>query len=156
LTSVFITNVYFNHIKKINPILNAVVETRFEDALKEAEQYDLEKNTIKRNLPLYGVPISIKECFNVKGMHITDGIFHKKDIVKSEDAVTVKSRKYAGAIILCKTNTPSLGLSQGTSNKLYGRTNNPWNVKHTVSGSSRGECALISTGASSVGLASDI
>src|SRR5690625_6645795 len=97
LTSVFITNVYINHIKKINPILNAVVETRFEDALKEAEQYDLEKNTIKRNLPLYGVPISIKECFDVKGMHTTGGIVHKKDIVKTEDAVTVKRLKDAGA-----------------------------------------------------------
>src|SRR5699024_7794121 len=107
-TSVFITNVYINHIKKINPILNAVVETRFEDALKEAEQYDLEKNTIKRNLQLYGVSISIKECFDVKGMHTTDKIVHIKDIVKTEETITFKLAKDARAIILDKTNTPTL------------------------------------------------
>src|SRR5699024_12410701 len=89
LTSVFITNVYINHIKKINPILNAVVETRFEDALKEAEQYDLEKNTIKRNLQLYGVTISIKECFDVKGMHKSGVIVNRNDIVNKEEAVIV-------------------------------------------------------------------
>src|SRR5699024_12476484 len=77
-------------------------------------------------------------------------------IVKTEDAVTVKRLKDAGAIILGKTNTPTLCFSQETTNKLYGRTNNPWNVKHTVGGSSGGEGALISTGASAVGLASDI
>src|SRR5699024_1450630 len=86
LTSVFITNVYINHIQKINTILYAVVETRYQDALREAEQYDLEKTTIKRILPLYGVPISIKACLDGKGMHTTGGIVHKKDIVKTEDA----------------------------------------------------------------------
>src|SRR5699024_8406290 len=90
LTSVFITNVYINHIKKNNYSINDVVEPIYEDALKEADQYDLEINKIKRNLPLYGVPISIKGCFDVKGMHTTGGIVHKKDIVKTEDAVTVK------------------------------------------------------------------
>src|SRR5699024_12434869 len=68
LTSVFITNVYINHIKKINSILNAVVETRYEDALKEAEQYNLEKKTIKRNITLYGVTISINKYYDIKGM----------------------------------------------------------------------------------------
>src|SRR5699024_12698187 len=96
LTCVFITNGYINHIKKINPILNAVVETRFEEALKEAEEYDLEKDTIKRNLPLYGVPISIKECFDVTGMHTTGAIVHKQDIVTTKAAVTVKLIKDAG------------------------------------------------------------
>src|SRR5690625_3780961 len=76
LTSVFITNANINHNKKINPILNAVVETRFQDDLKQAEQSDLEKSTIKRNLPPHRVPISIKERFDVKGMHTTGGIVH--------------------------------------------------------------------------------
>src|SRR5690625_4271466 len=156
LTSVFITNVYINIIKKINPILNPFVKTRFEAALKEVDQYDLEKNTIKRIIQLFDFLIGIKECFDVKGMHTTGRTVHKKDIVKTEDAVTVKRLRDAGAIILGKTNTPTLCFSQETTNKLYGRTNNPWNVKHTVGGSSGGEGALISTGASAVGLASDI
>lgn len=156
LTSVFITEVYINHIKKINPTLNAVVETRFEKALSEAKSCDNETNTIKRNLPLFGVPISIKESFDVQGMHTTGGIVHRKDIVKTEDAVAVRRLRHAGAIILGKTNTPALCFSQETTNKLFGRTNNSWNVKHTAGGSSGGEATLISTGASAVGLASDI
>src|SRR5699024_1002813 len=115
-----------------------------------------EKNTIKRNLPLYGVPISIKECFDVKGMHTTGGIVHKKDIVKTEDAVTVKRLKDAGAIILGKTNTPTLCFSQETTNKLYGWTNNPSHVKHTGGRSSSGEGAAASTRASAGGLACDL
>lgn len=156
LTSVFITEGYINHIKKINPTLNAVVETRFEDALSEAMKCDNETNAIKRRLPLFGVPISIKESFDVQGMHTTGGIVHRKDIVKTVDAVAVNRLRDAGAIILGKTNTPALCFSQETTNKLYGRTNNAWNIERTAGGSSGGEGTLISTGASAVGLCSDI
>ncbi len=156
LTSHFITKTYIDHIKKINPILNAVVENRFEEALNEALACDNETSVNKRRLPLFGVPISIKEAFDVKGMHTTGGIVHRKDIVKTEDAYAVKKLREAGAIILGKTNTPALCFCQETENKLYGRTNNPWNVNHTAGGSSGGEGTLISTGASAVGLSSDI
>src|SRR5699024_2648487 len=71
LASVFITNVYIKYIKKINPYTIAVVEKRFEDALHKGDQYVLEKITIKRNMPLFGVPILIKDCFEVKGMLTT-------------------------------------------------------------------------------------
>ena len=90
LTSEFITRTYINHINKVNPILNAVVENRFDLAIEEAIQCDQENNKNKMNLPLFGVPISIKESFNVKGMHTTGGIVHRKDIRMNEDALLMR------------------------------------------------------------------
>lgn len=156
LTSEFITKTYISHIKKTQPDINALVEERFEDALKEAISCDLETDPHIKNKPLFGVPISIKESFDVKGMHTTGGIAHRKDIILNEDAYAVEKLKDAGAIILGKTNTPELCFCQETDNKLFGRTNNPWNLERTAGGSSGGEGALLATGASALGLAADV
>lgn len=156
LTSEFVTEAYINHIKQTNDKLNAVVEPRFKEALDEAKKCDLDTDQTKRRLPLFGVPISIKESFDVNGMQTTGGITHRKDIIKTEDAKTVKLLREAGAIILGKTNTPALCFYQETTNKLFGRTNNAWNPNHTAGGSSGGEATLVSTGATAFGLCSDI
>src|SRR5690625_243109 len=157
VTSEEVTRTLINHIKQVNPSLNAVVENRFDEALEEAKQMD--KNLDQTNLdhmPLYGVPISIKESLHVKGMKTTGGIVHRKDLIMSQDAEVVQKLKEAGAIILCKTNTPSLCFCHETDNKLYGRTNNAWNKKRTAGGSSGGEAALIGVGGAPVGMSSDI
>lgn len=157
VTSEEVTSTLIEHIKKINPSLNAVVEERFSDALKEAREKDNTIDTTNwNNQPLYGVPISIKESIHVKGMKTTGGIVHRKDLIMSNDALVVEKLKTAGAIILCKTNTPALCFCHETENKLYGRTNNAWNSKRTAGGSSGGEAALIGVGGTPVGLSSDI
>lgn len=159
LTSEQITRALINHIKIVNNSLNAVVEERFDLALQEALEKDenIAHNRIDfTKKPLYGVPISIKESFHVKGMKTTGGIFHRKDLIMSTDAKVVEKLKQAGAIILVKTNTPSLCFCQETDNKIYGRTNNAWNKKKTSGGSSGGEAALIAVGGSPVGMSSDI
>src|SRR5690625_3656095 len=74
----------------------------------------------------------------------------------NKDAAVVKKLKDAGAIILCKTNTPTLCFCHETDNKLFGRTNNAWDKNRTCGGSSGGEGALIGVGASPVGMSSDI
>ena len=157
ITSEEITQTLIEHIKNVNGSLNAVVEDRFELALEEAKEKDFTIDQIDfRKQPLYGVPISIKESFNVIGMKTTGGIVHRKDLIMTEDADVVKRLKEAGAIILAKTNTPSLCFCQETDNKLYGRTNNAWDPKRTAGGSSGGEAALIAVGGSPVGMSSDI
>lgn len=157
LTSKACTITFIQHIQTVNPELNAVVEERFKEAMEEAEQCD---NTIDQinfhEQPLFGVPISIKESIHVKGMKTTGGLNHRKDLIMSEDAAVVTKLKDAGAIILCKTNTPALCFCHETDNKLYGKTNNARHNKYTAGGSSGGEAALISVGGASVGLASDI
>src|SRR5690625_1277970 len=89
-------------------------------------------------------------------MKTTGGVYHRKDLIMNKDAVVVEKLKKAGAIILCKTNTPALCFCHETENKLYGRTNNAWDKERTAGGSSGGEAALIGVGGSPLGLSSDI
>lgn len=157
ITSEKITVTLINHIQNVNDSLNAVVEDRFDLALQEAKEKDRHIDAVDfSKQPLYGVPISMKESFHVKDMKTTGGIFHRKDLIMSADAEVVRKLKDAGAIIIAKTNTPSLCFCQETDNKLYGRTNNAWNKAKTASGSSGGEAALIAVGGSPVGMSSDI
>lgn len=155
ISSVLATETYIDHLLKVNPIVNCLVEERFEQALEEAKACDdlLEKGEAQGRL--FGVPISIKEAFDVAGMKTTGGLQHRQD-VQEKDALTVARLKAEGAIILGKTNTPTLCFCQESINKLYGRTNNPWDVTRTAGGSSGGEGALIAVGGAAVGLGSDI
>src|SRR5690625_2082665 len=155
-TIVEIVQTFINHIKNVDKILNAVVEERFSAALLEAEQMDKQLHSQFEKGPLYGVPISIKESFHVKDMKTTGGLLSKRDFIATEDADIVSKLKDAGAIILCKTNTPTLCYCQETDNKLYGRTNNSWDISRTAGGSSGGEGALLSVGGTAVGIGSDI
>lgn len=157
ISSEEITLTLIDHILEVNKELNAVVEERFSEALEEAKEADKHIHSASlQHRPLYGVPISIKESLHVKGMKTTGGISHRKDIIMSHDADVVERLKEAGAIILCKTNTPSLCFCHETNNKLYGRTNNAWNMHKTSGGSSGGEAALIGVGGTPVGMSSDI
>lgn len=159
LSCEFAVTTFIHQMKVVNPELNAIVETRFSDALKEAKEKDRliqENRVIFQDQLLFGVPMSIKESIDVTGMKTTGGLHYRSDLIMSEDAISVKKLKDAGAIILCKTNTPALCFCHETDNKLYGRTNNARNQKLSAGGSSGGEAALIATGASLLGLASDI
>ncbi|OZI13705.1 amidase [Bacillaceae bacterium SAS-127] len=156
ITCTFAVQTYIDHIKKINPTINALVEERFSEALKEAETKDMMIQTGKNKGALHGVPISMKESLHVERMKTTGGLIHRKNQIEHEDAEIVAKLKEEGAIILGKTNTPTLCFCQETDNKLYGRTNNPWDESKTVGGSSGGEGALIAAGGSAVGIGSDI
>ncbi|MBU1410666.1 amidase, partial [Myxococcota bacterium] len=143
-------------IDHANPRLNFLVEDRFEAALAEAQASD---ERWKRGEPageLDGVPITVKESFDVAGMKTTGGLAHRRDHVADADAGAVALLRAAGAIVLGKTNTPALCFCQETDNALYGRTNNPWDPRLTTGGSSGGEAVAVSIGASAFGLGSDI
>ncbi|GLO67028.1 amidase [Oceanobacillus sp. E9] len=156
ITSLEAVAVFIKHIHEVNPIINAVVEERFIEAIEEAKEYDnLLKNGQKLG-PLHGVPISIKESLHVMGLKTTGGLEHRQDLIAIEDAAVVKKLKAAGAIILGKTNTPALCFCQETDNKLYGRTNNPWDISMSAGGSSGGEGALLAVGGAAVGIGSDV
>jgi Asp-tRNA(Asn)/Glu-tRNA(Gln) amidotransferase A subunit family amidase len=155
--SVFNTvSTFIDHIKKVNPSLNAMVESRFSEALKEAEEKDEILQKERPRAPLFGVPITIKEAFDVASMKTTGGLVHRHDLISRTDAEAVARLKEAGAIVLGKTNTSALCYCQETDNKLYGRTNNPWDMERTAGGSSGGEGALLAAGGAAAGLGSDI
>jgi fatty acid amide hydrolase 2 len=147
---------YVAHINRINPLVNGLVEDRFAAALEEAEEVDRKIAQNETGGRLFGVPITIKEAFHVAGMQTTGGLLRRKGFVQHKDAEVVRRLKAEGAIILGKTNTPELCFCQETDNKLYGRTNNPHDLKRTAGGSSGGEAAMIAVGAAAAGLGSDI
>jgi fatty acid amide hydrolase 2 len=142
---------FIKRIEQVNPILNAVVDTRFDKALAEADEYDklieLADTEEKINLifdgkPLFGIPFTSKESTGAKGMAFTFGLVSRIGMKSNEDAEVVKSLKTAGAILLGVTNVPEINLWCETRNKVYGQTNNPYNTNHSAGGSSGGEVCL--------------
>ncbi|HET7580173.1 MAG TPA: amidase [Bacillales bacterium] len=150
------TQKYIGHLRHVNPALNCLVEDRFEKTSLEARDVDREIKEGKANGKLSGVPISMKEAYHVADMKTTGGLMHRKDKVIYLDAAVVSKLKAEGAIILGKSNTPTLCFCQESENKLYGRTNNPWDRGRTAGGSSGGEGALIAAGGAAAGVGSDI
>lgn len=148
--------IYMEQLNRINPAVNCLVEHRFDEALREADDADRVLAAGHGAGALLGVPISIKEAFDVTGMKTTGGLLRRKDFVMNRDAEVVRKLRAAGAIIVGKSNTPELCFCQETANKLYGRTNNPRDLRRTAGGSSGGEGALIAAGGAAAGLGSDI
>ena len=149
---------HIEHILKVNPVINAVVKDRFEEARKEADAADRKrKSSGGKNLPpFHGVPCTIKEAYALTGMPNTSGLVSRKNIVAKEDATAVARLRKAGAIPLGVTNVPELCMWFETYNNVYGRSNNPYNRRRITGGSSGGEGAIVGAGGSPFGLGSDI
>jgi fatty acid amide hydrolase 2 len=159
VTSLELTNAHIARIEAVNPVLNAMIAPRFDAARVEAEAADAQRAAAGPDVvlpPLLGVPCTLKEFFATKGMPYTGGILWRKDHRAKADATVVARLRAAGAVVMGMTNIPEGGLWLETYNAIYGRTNNPWNPRHTSGGSSGGEGALIAAGASPFGLGSDI
>ncbi|XP_054290956.1 fatty-acid amide hydrolase 2-like [Macrosteles quadrilineatus] len=157
-----IIQAYVTRIKEVNPIINAVVQSRFDQALEEAKKIDAmlaetlcTEEELARDKPLLGVPITIKESIPVKGMSNNAGVPNRSRVAK-EDSDAVARLRTRGAVVLVVSNTPELCLSWETYNPVTGRTNNPYNTARTSGGSSGGEGALLGSAASVIGLGSDI
>lgn len=146
-------------MKEVNPKINGVFAERFDLAREEAALLDEEQRSGQVDFgskPLFGVPCTIKEFIKVKGMPHTGGLVSCADNIATEDAEVVQRIRRAGAVVMATSNVPEGGMWMETFNKIRGRTNNPWNLSRTAGGSSGGEAALVSTGASPFGIGSDI
>lgn len=142
-----LTELLFARSDVVNPALNAVVEQRGEVALREAGAADEATAHGLAAGPLHGVPITIKESFDVAGLHTTWGNPAFRDFVATKDATVVRRLRDAGAIVTGKTNVAfMLGDFARTANDLYGETRNPWSVGHTPGGSSGGAAAAVAAG----------
>jgi amidase len=151
-----LTELLLARIEAVNPALNAVVELRSDAALREAAGADQE---IAQGMarPLLGVPMTIKESFNVAGLHTTWGNPAFKDYVADWDATVVARLREAGAIIVGKTNVHFMLADFGqTANDLYGVTNNPWDTTRTPGGSTGGGAAALAAGMTFLEYGSDL
>jgi amidase len=132
-------------IETIDGVINAIVVRDFDRAREQAKQVDraMAKGA---NLPLAGVPMTVKECYNVAGLPTTFGFEFAKNYVPAEDAVAVRRLKEAGAVILGKSNiAPGLADYQ-SDNPVYGRTLNPHDLTRSPGGSSGGSAAALAAG----------
>ncbi|MBR0873722.1 amidase [Bradyrhizobium tropiciagri] len=135
--------------------VNAVCVRDFERGLAAARAADA---AIARgeHKPLLGIPMTVKESYNVAGLPTTWGFLPQKDFVPPEDALPITRVKDAGGVILGKTNVP-VGLADWQSyNEIYGITNNPYDLGRTPGGSSGGSSAALAAGYGALSLGSDI
>ena len=108
LTSAAVTEFFIERIEKYNLYVNAVIDTRFDKALTEAKLADEKRAAGSIDGPLHGVPMTIKDAFEVVGLTCDVGYPAFAGKVSKTDAVVVQRLKAAGAIIIGKTNTPLL------------------------------------------------
>nr|XP_026691817.1 fatty-acid amide hydrolase 1-like [Ciona intestinalis] len=152
LDPVHILRAYIHKACTVTQKFNSVTGIN-RDAENNAKQLKNGNNNTHR--PLYGLPFSIKECCDIKGMDTTIGLVNLIGIPAKEDCVLVKVLKHCGAIPFAKTNLPQLMFSFESSNPVYGETGNPHNVDFTPGGSSSGEGSLIGSGGSLLGFGTD-
>jgi amidase len=135
--------------------INAVVVRDFERARRAARTADAALDKGERR-PLLGLPMTVKESYNIAGLPTTWGLSTGKDFRPEADALAVERLKAAGAVILGKTNVPVFLSDWQSYNDIYGTTNNPWDATRTPGGSSGGAAAALAAGYVSLELGSDI
>lgn len=141
-------------IESVNPRLNAVVVPLFDDARRRAQQ--AEGTPPEGRGPLHGVPVTVKECYDVAGTPSTVGVAARRGHRADADAPVVARLRAAGAIVLAKTNVSQMLMFVESDNPVYGVTNNPWNDERSSGGSSGGEAAIVAAHGSALGLGTDI
>lgn len=125
--------------------INAVVVRDFERARVAARAAD-DRRAGGDAAPLLGLPVTVKECFDVAGLPTTWGIAGSEMARALADAVVVQRLKAGGAVVLGKTNVPVMLTDWQSANPIYGVTGNPWNTARTAGGSSGGAAAALAAG----------
>jgi amidase len=153
LGAVELFDLYAARVRQHNRALNAICVMDLDAGRKAARAADRAKG---RKGPLHGVPMTVKESFNVAGWPTTRGMVEFKNNIAKQDALAVQRLKAAGAIVFGKTNVPELLADWQTFNSIYGTTNNPWDLLRTPGGSSGGAAAALAAGLTGLELGSDI
>ncbi|KAI6754709.1 hypothetical protein HG530_012461 [Fusarium avenaceum] len=136
---------------------NCLTEICFDDAIDQAKQLDdFQRENSRLIGPLHGVPMSVKDQFNIKGLDTTLGYVANAFAPADRDAALVHTLKKLGAVIISKTNLPQSIMWCETDNPLWGVTTHPDDPQLTPGGSSGGEAAFLSLGGSLVGWGTDI
>jgi fatty acid amide hydrolase len=141
----------------VEPYIHGFAIQRREEALREAEAADAERALGEARSPLHGLPFTVKENIDVRGMPTTLGLRCHATRIATEDAVIVRLARESGMILLGKSNVPQALVSgMECDNPIYGITRNPWSPSHGPGGSSGGEAALLAAGASPFGIGTDL
>ena len=149
-------DLYLKRVEAYNPELNAIIATDIEGARKRARAADKAVKKGAKLGPLHGVPMTIKESFDVAGFPTTYGDPAFKDSIAQQNSLVAQRMVDAGVTLFGKTNVP-LNLADWQSyNEIYGSTNNPWDLSRTPGGSSGGAGAALAAGLTGIEAGSDI
>ena len=155
VSSVEVTELFYQRIERLDPQLNAYLALCPEQAMADARAAD---DAVARGWalgPLHGIPISIKDLEMSKGIPTTLGSALFRDRTPDIDSIVVERVKAAGAVVLGKTNTPEFGQSGTTENRVSDPCRNPWNTDRTPGGSSGGAGAALAAGLCTIATGSD-
>jgi len=155
ITPLELAEEHIAQIRRLNPLLNALVDFDAERVRAQAARVRLGS----KSGPLSGLPVTVKSSISVAGYRCEIGSllnkWPKPESIPGKNALVVERLIGAGAVVLGTTNCPEFLMAYETENLLYGSTRNPWNLEHTAGGSSGGEAAAIAAGMSAGGLGSD-
>ena len=137
-----VADYYLNRIRKLNPVLNAIVSLKDEDLIKDEVKHIKQKDKDVKAL-LFGLPMAIKDLTDAEGLPTSYGLKKFENNLPSKNSIMVDRLISHGAIIIGKTNTPELGLGSHTTNKLFGTTSNIFDHTKTAGGSSGGAASAV-------------
>lgn len=155
LSPVELMDAHLGQIERRNPAINAFIRIMADEGRAAAKQAEESQVRGEFTGVLHGIPVTIKDSFDIAGYPTTCGSRFFADFRAGHDATAVRRFKEAGAIPFAKTNCPEFLANYETDNNIVGRTNNPWNLAHTAGGSSGGESAAIASFFSPGGIGSD-
>lgn len=155
LSSVELVNAYIERVDAVEGTVNAYITVTRDEARVAARAVEEEIRRGQYRGPLHGVPISVKDLFQTKGIRTTSGTEVMAEFVPSEDATVVARLKKAGAVFLGKLGMNELALGATGENPHYGDTVNPWDPKCISGGSSGGSAAATAAGECAAALGSD-
>jgi fatty acid amide hydrolase len=155
ISAVEAVETHIDRIEEVDSTINAVVHRRFEEARREAAAADASRRRGDPPGPLHGVPITIKDQFDVRGLPTTFGVSRLAGRVAAVDGFAVAALRAAGAIVVGKTNVSHALAPIETDNPLFGRTSNPWDPSRSAGGSSGGCAAIVAAGGSPLSIGGD-
>jgi len=144
-----------NRIDRANPQVNAFCTVDPDRAMAEAREADKGLARGKAAGPLFGVPVSIKDLIETKGLRTTFGSLQFEKNIPEVDAVLVERLRAAGCPVIGKTNTPEFGGKFATDNAVFGASRNPWNLQRSTGGSSGGAAAQVAAGMGPLAIGND-
>ena len=147
---------FIGRIEALDGTINAVVVRDFERARSRAKSLDRQRKQGRAEGSLFGVPMTVKESFDLKGHPTTWGIPALANHKAETDALAVQRLEAAGAVVFGKTNVPLFLGDWQSFNAIYGTTNNPWDTSRGPGGSSGGAAAALAAGFTGLELGSDI
>ncbi|WP_375309903.1 amidase [Bradyrhizobium sp. A5] len=155
ISPVEVTRAVLARAEALQPELNCFITLCGEEAMEEARAAERKVMAGEPLGLLHGVPVTVKDIVNTRGVKTTFGTVPYKDNVPTEDAVAVAKLRAAGAILIGKTTTPEFGSKCLTDSPLFGRTRNAWSAERSSGGSSGGAAVAVASGIAPLAIATD-